>query len=600
MKKNTMKGRMLVIILTLFMLAISGLCYGMYAYTRYALYFYLYITSLLFGGTNLLFILLKLRCERTPRIKVKVFQKIFEKLPLIFRTLCFVGYGLVVVFGGQSIIVFLKNSGTAAYPAVSNVVIFLLLFVSTLVLEKLCEYTKENTPFVNALLSDSQTFMKLLMFESIVAAACTVFESLKFFLIQTYVGYILTILIFYYVACILLSMIVIAIRKEFTVCPYLNIPLTTLRKKNGEEDESRKTVGFIEYLETNTGISMRSLWSVKFIRQIAPLVVVLSGLFLWLSTCIVQVESYQKAAVYRLGVLQEKLLESGIHLTLPYPFDKVEVYDTEVLNRTTIGFRAETSADNLWTSSHQGEEYKLLLGSSDEVVSINLRLEYKISDLVQYLESSAAPESILQALAYELVTDQTIHTDLSTILTTDREVFSQNFMEELAVMLEEKKVGLEVVSVVLESIHPPKEIAEVYQKTVSAEIDAEATILDAEAMAVSALAKAQISYDEAVSLANSEYAQSVAEAKSTIAEFMASVEANNTYGEKYTYQKYLNAFRKAYGKANLVIVSEGIDQSAIYFGSFSSGDSSSDDRNLGDGSTSGSSGDSKNDTDSEE
>ena len=193
-----------------------------------------------------------------------------------------------------------------------------------------------------------------------------------------------------------------------------------------------------------------------------------------------------------------------------------------------------------------------------------------------------------------MVTDQTIHTDLTTFLSTDREVFSQNFMEELTVMLKEKEVGVEVVSVVLESIHPPKEIAEVYQKTVSAEIDAEATILDAEAMAVTALSKAQMSYDEAVSLANSEYAQSVAEAKSIVAEFMASVEANNTYGEKYTYQKYLNAFRKAYGKANLVIVSEGIDQSAIYFGSISSGDSSSDDRNLGDGSTSGTSGSSGN------
>lgn len=565
MKKNAMKGRILVILSTLFIIAMCGLMYGMYWVTKYPLYFYIYITSLLFGGTDLLLLLLKL-----------VHRKASKKLSVILRVLSFAGYGFLLLVGSQTIIVFFKNMGEAVYPAVSHVVIFLLLFVVILVLEKLCEYSKEQSPFVSAMLANNRMFFKLLSFQTIIAGAATVFESLKFFAIQTYVGYVFIALLFYYAACILLSMIVIAIRKEFTACPYLNIPLPTLRKKSGEEEDARKPIGFIEYLEKNTGISMRSLWSVKFVREIAPLVVVLSAFFLWLSTCVVQVESYQQAAVYRFGVLQDELLESGLHLTLPYPFDKVEIYDTGVLQKTTIGFKSEENADNLWTKSHQGEEYKLLLGSSDEVVSINLRLEYKISDLFQYLKSSATPESILEALAYELVTDQTIHTDLTTLLSTDREAFSETFMKELSTMMEEKVVGLEVVSVVLESIHPPKEIAEVYQETVSAEIDAETKILEAKRAAAVMLAEAQVTYNESVSLANSEYAEKVAAAKSSVAEFMASVEANNAYGEKYTYQKYLNALREAYGKANIVIVGEGVDQSAIYFGSFGTGSSSSD------------------------
>lgn len=571
MKKNAMKGRILVIISTLLMLVTCGLGYWMHRLTGYALYYHLYITSLLFGGTNLLFIFLKL-LNRMP--SKRFFKKVIKKLPMVLRVLCFAGYGLVIVFGSQSIIAFLKNPGGGSYPSVSNVVIFLILFVVLLVLEKLCGYSRENTLFVNAMLSNSQIFMKLLMLEAIIAAAATVFESLKFFLIQTYVGYVFTGVLLYYAVCILFSMIVLTIRKEFTTEPYLNIPIPFVK------NDRKGQVGFVDYLETNTGISMRSLWSVKFVREIAPYVVVLSGLFLWLSTCVVQVESYQQAAVYRLGALQSETLKPGIHLTLPYPFDKVEIYDTEVLSKTTIGFRAEESADNIWTTNHQGEEYKLLLGSGDEVVSINLRLEYKISDLFEYLESSTTPEAILEALSYELVTAQTIHTDLTTLLSIDREAFSKTFMEELSVMLEEKSVGLEVMSVVLESIHPPKEIAAIYQEAVSAEIDAEASILEAETTAQILLAEAQVSYNEVVSLAKSESVQSIAEAKSNVAEFMASLESYKANKDSYTFQKYLSAVREAYGNANLVIISKDIDESALFFGNFSKDSSASKSNNV--------------------
>ena len=119
-------------------------------------------------------------------------------------------------------------------------------------------------------------------------------------------------------------------------------------------------------------------------------------------------------------------------------FDKVEIYDTETLRKTTIGYRSEENTDNIWTGGHGEGEHKLLLGSGDELVSINLRLEYKISDLKKYLKTSAMPEAQMEALAYELVTDQTIATDLNEFMSTDREKFSENFQKELSKKMKEK------------------------------------------------------------------------------------------------------------------------------------------------------------------
>lgn len=566
------KEHLLIVILTGFLLLAGGLCFAMCIMTKYPLYFCVSMGSVFFGATNLLLLLLKIGSK----VSMSGKKEVLRKMACIF---CFIGYGLLVIVSCYVSIRYLQQMETVVYPAVSNIVVFLMLFVAAEIFEKICHYVKGNTTFERSMIQNNRNFMKFLVLESLLSTIGTLLEAKRLFAIQRYLGWVFTVLWFYYVGCILLSMAVNTIRKVFINEPYFNIPLPSL-KKDGEESE--KAVGFITYLETNTGISMRSLWSVKYLRQIAPFAVVLTGLFLWLSTCIVQVEAYQQAAVWRLGVLQEETLKQGIHFTLPYPFDKVEIYDTEVLNKMTIGFRSESSSDNLWTSSHQGEEYKLLLGSRDEVVSVNLRLEYRISDLLTYLSSSTTPEAILQASAYELVTDRTIHTDLHTFLSTDREVFSQSFLEELKQTLQEKELGLEVVSVVLESIHPPKEIAEVYQQAVSAEIDAQAIRLEAESRAVSDLAEADISYQEAIGLAHSDSEQKIAEAKSSVAEFLASVEANRSYGDAYKYQKYLRALKEAYGKANLVIVSEGIDQSAIYFGNFSAKEKDSDDRVLGD------------------
>jgi regulator of protease activity HflC (stomatin/prohibitin superfamily) len=286
--------------------------------------------------------------------------------------------------------------------------------------------------------------------------------------------------------------------------------------------------------------------------------------------------------------LQEKILKPGLHLTLPYPFDKVEIYDTETVNKTTIGYKATDNSDNIWTEGHQGEEYKLLLGGGDEVVSINLRLEYKISDLKQYLTTATSPESMMQALAYELVTDQTIATDLSSLMSADRDAFSENFQKELAKMMEEKNLGLEVVAVILESIHPPVEIAWVYQELISAGINAEKYLVNAQDVAAVTIAQAETTHDTTVGGAQVSYEEKVAAAKASVTEFMASVEAYNASSDAYKYQKYLAAVRKAYGNANLVILGEGVDQSAIYFGNIAGNSGNSASGNSGNSSNSNS------------
>lgn len=376
---------------------------------------------------------------------------------------------------------------------------------------------------------------------------------------------------FYYVLCgfyaaqttiLVLFYGIRAAKRELESHPDLR--LLVFGRKKGD-------LNLLGYLEENTGITMRSLWSISLVKQLFPYMILLGALILWLSTGIVQIAPNQSGALYRLGKLSPHCLQPGIHMTLPWPIDSVDVYDTQSLKEITIGYTTDQEkGDNLWTENHGGDESKLLLGGGNELVSINLRIEYKISDLYSYLKCSNSPASLLESAAYEAVTAKTISTNLETLLAVDRVAFSKSFEQELTERISHYHTGLQVVDVVIESIHPPVEVADIYQQIISAGIDAEKILLDAQAKAATVLEEAKTNHDTEINTATAKSYADIAKAKASVSEFMASLEADEAYGSDYRYYKYLDALRKAYSNARLVIVSEGVDNSHLYLGNLPS------------------------------
>ena len=435
----------------------------------------------------------------------------------------------------------------------------LLLFVLSVIFDKWCKHAVCEDAYFEAVIRNLRSVLGVARLAVLLTLLVIVIRLLGFYELQKWLVIALGVIFLYETVFTLLSLAVRTLRRELTEKPDLAIPMPRLLGASHD-------LGVLSYLEENTGITMRSLWSMKFIKMLLPYTVVFGCLILWISTGLIQIESHQQGAVYRFGKLREKMLEPGIHLTLPWPMDQVSVYDIDTVKKITVGYRSTEAGDNTWTGNHGNSEYKLLLGSGDEVISINLRLEYRIRDLGAYLRSSASPDKLLEAKAYELVIDHTISSDLETLLAVDRSAFAADFFEDLKASLEPYHTGIEIVSVVLESIHPPVEIASVYQGVVSAEIQAQRLLYEAEAKAAVTLADAQAAYDTSVSNATSEQYTQVAQAQSDVAEFMASVAADQSYTDAYRYYKYMNALKNAYGNVRLIIVGDGVDSANLYLG----------------------------------
>ena len=486
------------------------------------------------------------------------YNKAHKILQIIFVLGAFAGFQLM--FGMMLLkLTSLYNPLSFLYP-----IIFTILFVISIIIDKWIKHSEAPNERTEAFFHNSRVFFYLTRLSLLLLTISTVIKLLNFGELQKYLYYALIGIFYYASVLMLISLVVSFIKKEITSKPKIIIPLPFAGKDKND-------LSILSFLESNTGITMRGLWSMKLIKQIVPYTVIAIALLFWISTGIVQVESYQEAAVYRMGVLQQETLKPGLHLVLPAPFDKVEYYDTQKVNKVSIGYVAKDDTDNLWTGTHGSSEHKLLLGGGNELVSINLKIEYKIDDLRTYITTSTAPASILEAHAYDLITQRVIKTDLETLLAVDRGAFTSNFKKELEDSLSQHDIGVEIVSVVMESIHPPLEIASVYQGVIGAEIQAEEIIRRAENEATVTLTNAQATKEATINNATADNYTKVAGATSSVSEFMASVEANNSNPDSYQYYKYLNALSQAYGKTNLILVGDGVDTSKIYFGNISNG-----------------------------
>ncbi len=429
-------------------------------------------------------------------------------------------------------------------------VVLAVLFVLHIALEFWCKMMTEAASDYNAAqLKGLRGNFMLARIGYLLVIAASVLELLDIYNATKILKVLLSILFVYATVFLAFTLAVRAIRKELRTKPEVLVSLIG----------AGSNTNVLGYLEENTGITMRSLWSLHLVKKVLPLAVMGIVLAIWLSTCVVQIESNQQGALFRMGKLRPETMDPGIHLKLPWPMDRVDVYDTQSVQKVTIGYSRETDTDNYWTKGHDGEEHRLLLGGGEEIASINLVVQYRIGDLMQYIKGSAAPESILEAQAYEIVTARTISTDLDSLLAEDREVFAKTFAEELSQRMEECGTGLEVVDVVLESIHPPVEIASVYQDIISAGIDAEYIILVAQQNAIITINDAEREAVTLVSDANVRQYESVARANSSVALFMAAVEADETYGASYRYLKTIQAYMASYGYVKLYIAGEGVE-----------------------------------------
>ena len=278
----------------------------------------------------------------------------------------------------------------------------------------------------------------------------------------------------------------------------------------------RNLAGAVDY---QFGFNVSDTWFYRVAqRTLLPLFGLLV-LALYLMSCFVFVNYDEVAVREHFGKPPESgwKLDSGFHLKWPWPFETIRRVPAKRVLTTHIGHHADPSDVRrdliLWTVPHYAQEDLLLVAASDSgdvqsgtdgsvgLVSMNVPVGYKVSDARQYLYSFREPHEVIHELAQRALIQAIAHHDLDSLMGKGRLEVAAQVEATLQAEADALALGIDVLYVGMQGLHPPVDVAADFQKVVAALESKEAAILDAEAYTIGMVPEAAAAAAQAVSVA---------------------------------------------------------------------------------------------------
>lgn len=209
--------------------------------------------------------------------------------------------------------------------------------------------------------------------------------------------------------------------------------------------------------------------------------VVLAAVVLWLLSGIYIVNPDEQGVVLRFGKFN-RTVEPGPHYAFPYPFETYFTPKVSQVQRVEVGFRSVAQGRTFQQGANRllPEESAMLTGD-ENIVNVQFSVQYHISNPVEYLfnvtNQAAVVKNAAEAAMREVIGNSLIDSAL-----TDGKLQIQN---EATILLQDildrYKVGVKVVAVQLQDVHPPKEVSDAFKDVASAREDKSRIINEAEA-----------------------------------------------------------------------------------------------------------------------
>jgi len=330
--------------------------------------------------------------------------------------------------------------------------------------------------------------------------------------------------------------------------------------------QKEATGDFEDSPEASWKVSLKSLYTIRYTLAIFPALALALGLVIWLSTTLFVVQPHQQALVYRFGKIdRSSIKEEGLHFKLPWPIDKAALYDVHRAASMQIGYESTGTGNFIWGQAHDGGEHMLLLGNGNEIVAANLKIMYVISDLYLYIKTCTNPELVLSAAAYNALMSRTVNTTLDSFLNVDRNSLSESMLEELSRFCESENLGFSVIQVIIESIHPPVDLANVYQSVVSASVDKTTATTRAHSYAAAKVIEAARQSKFAIDGARAMQYSRVSDAQKEAAVIFAAAEAYSIAGSSYELAKRLDVYEKIIKSNKVYVFSPGVERNLSRF-----------------------------------
>ncbi|RME83563.1 MAG: FtsH protease activity modulator HflK [Zetaproteobacteria bacterium] len=275
---------------------------------------------------------------------------------------------------------------------------------------------------------------------------------------------------------------------------------------------------------------------------------------LWVASGFYTVAADEAAVVLRFGK-HVATTGPGLHWHLPYPIEQVEKVPVTRIQRIEIGFRLYPDG-----AIRRLPSESLMLTKDENVVDLAFIVQYRVQspeDFLFNINHRRAAKTVRDA-AESAMREVIGRTLIDDVLTTKKAEVEQQTQELLQKILDGYKSGIQIVTVKLQDVQPPKEVIKEFKDVASAREDMERAKNEAQAYANDIIPKARGEAQKMRLDAEAYRAEVVARARGEAARFEKLVAEYKQAPDVVRRRLYLETMEEVFAKARKIVVDSAV------------------------------------------
>ncbi|MGD2075682.1 MAG: FtsH protease activity modulator HflK [Gammaproteobacteria bacterium] len=209
-------------------------------------------------------------------------------------------------------------------------------------------------------------------------------------------------------------------------------------------------------------------------------------LVVWLFSGIYIVDAGKRGVVLRFGAFTQATMP-GPHWHIPYPVERVEIVDVEQRRFIEIGYRSSGGGQAGVVVPREA----LMLTSDENIVNIQLAVQYQVNDPRQYLFNVRDPDAVLKQSGESALREVIGKSKMDFVLGEGRAEVVALTKALMQGILDQYNSGLLVSDVNMQDAQPPEEVQGAFSDAIKAREDRVRLKNEAEAYANEVIPKAR-------------------------------------------------------------------------------------------------------------
>lgn len=276
------------------------------------------------------------------------------------------------------------------------------------------------------------------------------------------------------------------------------------------------------------------------------------ALLLWLGTGVYIVQPGEEGVVQTFGRFTG-ITTSGLNYHLPRPIQQVQVVDVASIRRAEIGVRSSDAG----RQDVLGEA--LMLTSDENIVQVQLLVQYRIADSRAFVFNVQNPEDVLLTSAEVGLRSTVGRMTIDAVITEERARVQDETRVFLSQLMEDYATGIQITDVRLQVADPPADVRDAFQEVVRALADKERLINESQAYQNDIVPRARGDKQKLIEEATAFKEQRVLQATGDADRFLSILEAYRLAPEVTRERMHIEALEAILQRVELTL----IDSNAI-------------------------------------